>query len=264
VVFVNEKTIEALARELYTADIGRTPVQAITERYPDISNEEAYKIQLNGMKLRLADGHIIVGKKIGLTSKAMQNALGVFEPDYGYITDQMMAFEGDPISMESLILPKIEPEIAFVLKQDLSGPGVTVADVLQATAGVMPAFEIIDSRLKDWKIKIQDTIADGASIGRIIVSGKLSPIDEFDLRYTGLVLEKNGEVVATAAGAAVLGHPANAVAWLANKLSQYGMTLNAGDIVMSGSLTAACPVAAGDSVRATFDRIGAVSARFAK
>ena len=261
---MNDSILEELARELYSADIARNPIQAITERYPDISNEEAYKIQLAGMKRRLADGHVIVGKKIGLTSKAMQNALGVFEPDYGYITDKMMALEGDPISMSSLILPKIEPEIAFVLKADLSGPGVTVADVLQATAGVMPAIEIIDSRVKDWKIKIQDTIADGASIGRIIVSGKLSPIEEIDLRYTGLVLEKNGEVVATAAGAAVLGHPANAVAWLANKLSFYGMTLKAGDIVMSGSFTAACQVAAGDNVRATFDRIGAVSARFVK
>ena len=261
---MNETILEELARELYSAELARSPIQAITERYPDISNDEAYKIQLAGMKFRLADGHVIVGKKIGLTSKAMQNALGVFEPDYGYITDKMMSLEGDPISMSSLILPKIEPEIAFVLKTDLSGPGVTVADVLQATAGVMPAIEIIDSRVKDWKIKIQDTIADGASIGRIIVSGKLSPIEEIDLRYTGLVLEKNGEVVATAAGAAVLGHPANAVAWLANKLSHYGMTLKAGDIVMSGSFTAACQVASGDNVRATFDRIGTVSARFAK
>ena len=261
---MNEKIIAELAQELYNADLGRNPIQAITERYPDISYEEAYKVQLIGMKLRLADGHVIVGKKIGLTSKAMQNALGVFEPDYGYITDKMMAFEGEPISMASLILPKIEPEIAFILKSDLSGPGVTVADVLQATAGVMPAIEIIDSRVKDWKIKIQDTIADGASIGRIIVSGKLSPVDEIDLRFTGLVLEKSGEVVATAAGAAVLGHPANAVAWLANKLSQYGMKLEAGDIVMSGSLTAACQVASGDNIRATFDRIGSISARFIK
>lgn len=261
---MDDKVIEKLAQELYNADLKRSPIQAITERYPDINYEEAYKIQMVGMKFRMADGHVIVGKKIGLTSKAMQNALGVFEPDYGYITDKMMALEGEPISVSSLILPKIEPELAFVLKSDLAGPGVTVADVLLATAGVMPAFEIIDSRLKDWKIKIHDTIADGASIGRIIVSGKLSKIDEIDLRYTGLVLEKNGEVVATAAGAAVLGHPANAVAWLANKLSQYGMTLKAGDIVMSGSLTAACVVEFGDNVRATFDRIGTVSARFVK
>jgi 2-keto-4-pentenoate hydratase len=128
----------------------------------------------------------------------------------------------------------------------------------------MPAIEIIDSRVKDWKIKIQDTIADGASIGRVILSGKLTPLADIDMRYMGLVLEKNGEVVATAAGAAVLGHPANAVAWLANKLAQYNISLKKGEVIMSGSFTAACPVADGDNVTFYFDRIGSVSARFKK
>jgi 2-keto-4-pentenoate hydratase len=261
---MDDKTILQLARELYAAETGHAPIAALTDRHPGITNEEAYQVQLAGMRLRLAEGHTIVGKKIGLTSKAMQNALGVFEPDYGYITDRMMALEGDPLSLGELIAPKVEAEIAFVLKEDLVGPGVTVAKVLQATAGIMPALEIIDTRIKDWKIKIQDTIADGASIGKVIVSGRLVPVDEFDMRLMGLVLEKNGETVATAAGAAVLGHPANAVAWLANKLAAYGITLKAGEIIMSGSLTAACPVAAGDSVRASFDRLGAVGARFVK
>jgi 2-oxopent-4-enoate hydratase len=261
---MDKKLIATLARELYQAEKTHTPIDALTARYPDISNEEAYQVQLAGMQLRQADGQTLVGKKIGLTSKAMQTALGVFEPDYGYITDQMMVLEGDALSLGELIAPKVEAEVAFVLKEDLPGPGVTVGRVLQATAGVMPALEIIDTRIKDWKIKIQDTIADGASIGKIIVSGRLVPVDEFDMRLMGLVLEKNGEVIATAAGAAVLGHPANAVAWLANKLSGYGIALKAGDIVMSGSLTAACPVTAGDSVRATFDRLGAVGAKFSK
>lgn len=261
---MDKKLIATLANELYQAEKNHTPVDALTARYPDISNEEAYQVQLAGMQLRQADGQTLVGKKIGLTSKAMQSALGVFEPDYGYITDQMMVLEGDTLSLGELIAPKVEAEVAFVLKEDLPGPGVTVSRVLQATAGIMPALEIIDTRIKDWKIKIQDTIADGASIGKIIVSGRLVPVDEFDMRLMGLVLEKNGEVIATAAGAAVLGHPANAVAWLANKLSGYGISLKAGDIVMSGSLTAACPVTAGDSVRATFDRLGAVGAKFSK
>lgn len=261
---MDKKLIATLANELYQAEKNHTPVDALTARYPDISNEEAYQVQLAGMQLRQADGQTLVGKKIGLTSKAMQSALGVFEPDYGYITDQMMVLEGDTLSLGELIAPKVEAEVAFVLKEDLPGPGVTVSKVLQATAGIMPALEIIDTRIKDWKIKIQDTIADGASIGKIIVSGRLVPVDEFDMRLMGLVLEKNGEVIATAAGAAVLGHPANAVAWLANKLSGYGISLKAGDIVMSGSLTAACPVTAGDSVRATFDRLGAVGAKFSK
>jgi 2-oxopent-4-enoate hydratase len=259
---MDRKVFAQLARELYVADTTHTPVEALTARYPGISNDEAYQVQLEGMNLRLADKHVIVGKKIGLTSKAMQNALGVFEPDYGYITDRMMALEGDALSLGTLISPKVEAEIAFVLKSDLTGPGVTVAQVLNATAGIMPALEIIDTRIKDWKIKIQDTIADGASIGRIVVSGQLIPVESFDMRYMGMVLEKNGEIVATAAGAAVLGHPANAVTWLANKLAHYNISLKAGEIIMSGSLTVACPVAAGDNIRAIFDRIGMVGARF--
>lgn len=261
---MDDKIILQLARELYAAESGHAPIAALTDRHPGISNDEAYQVQLAGMRLRMAEGHVIVGKKIGLTSKAMQSALGVFEPDYGYITDRMMVLEGEPLSLSELIAPKVEAEIAFVLKEDLVGPGITVAKVLQATAGIMPALEIIDTRIKDWKIKIQDTIADGASNGKVIVSGRLVPVEECDMRLMGLVLEKNGETVATAAGAAVLGHPANAVAWLANKLAAYGITLKAGEIIMSGSLTAACPVAAGDSMRASFDRLGVVGARFVK
>jgi 2-oxopent-4-enoate hydratase len=260
---MDKDTIKKLAVELYEAEKTGKPIATISDSY-NISNDEAYEIQLAGMALREADGHQIVGKKIGLTSKAMQNALGVFEPDYGYIADYMMAYEGDPLSLTELIAPKVEPEIAFVLKEDLTGPGVTVADVLRATAGIMPAIEIIDSRVKDWKIKIQDTIADGASIGRVVLSGKLTPLDNLDMRYMGLVLEKNGEVIATAAGAAVLGHPANAVAWLANKLANYGISLKKGDIIMSGSFTAACPVVAGDNVTCHFDHIGSVAVRFIK
>lgn len=261
---MDKKTIAALAKEIYQAEKSHAPIEALTARYPGMTNEEAYQVQQAGMEMRLADGHIVVGKKIGLTSKAMQTALGVFEPDYGYITDRMMVLEGEPLSLGELMAPKVEAEVAFVLKEDISGPGVTVTKVLQATAGIMPALEIIDTRIKDWKIKIQDTIADGASIGKVVVSGRLIPVDEFDMRYMGLVLEKNGEVVATAAGAAVLGHPANAVVWLANKLADYGISLKAGEIIMSGSLTAACPVAAGDSIHAAFDRLGAVGARFVK
>ena len=260
-----EKTIvDKLAQELYVADTTCSPIESLSQRYPTITNEDAYQIQLAGLQLREAAGHKVVGRKIGLTSKAMQTALGVFEPDYGYITDQMMVFEGDGLDMRQLIAPKVEAEIAFILKSDIVGPGVTVAQVLQATEGIMPALEIIDTRIKDWKIKIPDTIADGASIGRVILSGNLTPIADFDMRYMGMVLEKNGEVVATGAGAAVLGHPANAVAWLANKLSQYGISLKAGDIIMSGSLIAACPVAGGDTIKANFDHIGSVGVRFTK
>ena len=156
---MEERCIGELARELYQAELTLSPVDALTERFPEISNEEAYLVQKTGMDLRIAAGHRIVGKKIGLTSKAMQNALGVFEPDYGYITDQMVALEGEPLSIGQFIAPKVEAEIAFILKSDLVGPGITASRVIQATAGVMPAFEIIDTRIKNWKIKIQDTIA---------------------------------------------------------------------------------------------------------
>lgn len=254
--------ITKLAASLYEAEEQVVAIDKLTDNYP-LTNEQAYQIQLAGMEMRTAAGHKIVGKKIGLTSKAMQTALGVFEPDYGYIADYMMQYEGDAILMNKLIAPKVEPELAFILKEDLTGPAVTIAQVLQATAGIMPAIEIIDSRIKDWKINIQDTIADGASIGRVVLSGSLMPIEAIDLRTMGLVLEKNGKVVATAAGAAVLGHPANAVAWLANKLAQYGIPLKKGEIIMSGSFTAACPVAAGDCVTCYFDRLGRVSATFA-
>lgn len=260
---MDQSITNQLAAELYEAEKSGMPVGTLTDRY-QLTNDEAYAIQLAGLKLRLADGHCVVGRKIGLTSKAMQNALGVFEPDYGYIADYMVGFEGEALAAGELIAPKVEPEIAFVLKEELQGPGVTIADVLRATAGIMPAIEVIDSRVKDWKIKIQDTIADGASIGRVILSGKLTSVEAIDMRFMGLVLEKNGEIIATAAGAAVLGHPANAVAWLANKLAQYNIGLKKGEIIMSGSFTAACPVADGDNVTCYFDRIGSVTARFKK
>lgn len=260
---MEQSIIKKLAVDLYEAEKSGEAIATITDQY-EVTNDEAYQIQIEGMKLRLADGHRIVGKKIGLTSKAMQDALGVFEPDYGYIADYMMSYEGDPIELSELVSPKIEPEIAFVLKEDLQGPGVTIADVLRATAGIMPAIEIIDSRVKDWKIKIQDTIADGASIGRVVLSGKLTSVEAIDMRFMGLVLEKNGEVIGTAAGAAVLGHPANAVAWLANKLAKYDISLKKGEVIMSGSFTAACPVTSGDNVTCYFDHLGKVSARFKK
>jgi 2-keto-4-pentenoate hydratase len=173
---------------------------------------------------------------------------------------QLKTFETRPMSR--LILPRIEPEIAFLLKSDLKGPGINAAQVLDATEGVLPAFEVIDSRFKDWKITVKDSIADNASAATMILGGKLTSIKDLDLRLIGLVLEKNGEVVSTGAGAAVLGNPAESVAWLANKLAEFDISLKKGEFVMSGSLVKAVPVEAGASFRATFDRLGSVSVRF--
>lgn len=248
---IDEETVLKIAQELIKAEDEGNPVDPISERF-DLTIEDAYKIQLKVIELKKKRGEKVIGKKIGLTSKRMQEALGVYQPDYGHITDRMIIEEDFPIRLSELIQPKIEVEITFVLKEDLEGPGVTTADVLSATKGVIPSFEVIDSRIKNWKIKIQDTIADNASIGRVILGSTLKDILGLDLRTVGVVVKKNGEIIQTAAGAAVLGSPVNSVAWLANKLSEYGVSLKAGEIILSGSLIAAIDIKKGDVVQAEF------------
>jgi 2-keto-4-pentenoate hydratase len=234
---MNNEEIAKLSQELITAEETRTPVAPLTERFPGITIADAYNIQLGIIKTKLGRGDAIVGKKIGLTSRAMQEMFNVKEADYGHLLSSGVILEGQPVSVNKLIQPRLEAEICFILKNDLKGPGVTTANVLAATEGVMPAFEIIDSRIKDWKIKIQDTIADNASNAAVVMGGKLTRIKDLDLRLIGMVYEKNGDITATGAGAAVLGNPAQAVAWLANTLAQYGISLKAGEFIMAGALT---------------------------
>jgi 2-keto-4-pentenoate hydratase len=261
---LKEADVENIAGALLKAERERKPIDPITDIYPHITIDEAYEIQKRVIKTKLSTkrGLRIIGRKIGLTSKAMQKLFGINEPDYGHLLDSMYVEEGFSIPVTELIQPKIEAEIAFVLKEGLEGPGVTVADVLRATEGVMPAFEIIDSRIRDWKIKIQDTIADNASAARFVLGGVMVPVKEIDLRLIGLVFEVNGEIVATATGAAVMGNPTIAVAWLANKLAQYNEKLRAGEIILSGSFIAAVPVERGTFVKATFSKLGSVSVKF--
>jgi 2-oxopent-4-enoate/cis-2-oxohex-4-enoate hydratase len=254
--------IEQLGTELYQALVDAKTVKPLTDRHPDISIEDAYQIQKQLMKLRLAAGERVIGKKIGVTSKAVMNMLGVYQPDFGYLTDGMVYNEGQAIPMSRLIQPKAEGEIAFVLKKTLKGPGISSADVLAATEGVMACFEIVDSRIQDWKIKIQDTVADNASCGVFVLGDRLVDPRDVDLNTCGMVLEKNGDIVATGAGAAALGAPANAVAWLANTLGRLGIALEAGEVVMSGSLAIMVPVAAGDNLRVSIGGIGSCSVRF--
>jgi 2-oxopent-4-enoate/cis-2-oxohex-4-enoate hydratase len=254
--------IEQLGTELYQALVDAKTVKPLTDRHPDITIEDAYKIQQQLMKLRLNAGERVIGKKIGVTSKAVMNMLGVYQPDFGYLTDGMVYNEGQAIPMSRLIQPKAEGEIAFVLKKTLKGPGISSADVLAATEGVMACFEIVDSRIQDWKIKIQDTVADNASCGVFVLGDRLVDPRDVDLQTCGMVLEKNGDIVATGAGAAALGAPANAVAWLANTLGRLGIALEAGEVVMSGSLAIMVPVAAGDNLRVTIGGIGSCSVRF--
>jgi 2-keto-4-pentenoate hydratase len=249
-------------QELLRAEQTKAVLPPFTEKYPTISQEEAYGIQLAFIELKKAAGAKVVGKKIGLTSKAMQKMLNVDQPDYGHILDGMVLQDGARFRVSELIQPKIEPEIAFIMDRDLKGPGVTPMQVMAATRFVVPALEIIDSRIEGWKIKLCDTIADNASSARVVLGSSPRRVDERDLKLVGMILEKNGDIVQTGAGGAVLGHPAVAVAWLANAVGQFGVSLNAGDIVMPGALCGAVDVAAGDLLHASYDGLGTVSVRF--
>ncbi len=253
----------AVAEQLYEAEKGVTPVEPLTVTWPGLTIEQAYAIQLDGVAIRRErDLRKVVGKKIGLTSIAMQKLIGVNEPDYGHLFDSMLVREGEPVPCSRLLLPKVEGEVAFVLKRRLKGPGVTIADVLRATEGVMASIEIVDSRVRDWKIKLEDSVADNASSARFVVGSRLVDPAGIDLRLVGMVLEKNGEVVNTGAGAAVLGHPAASVAWLANKIGEFGIALEEGEIILSGALTAAVDARAGDSFLISFGGLGTVGVRF--
>lgn len=259
---MDQSTIQQLGDELYDALSSGKTVSPLTSRGFDISIEDAYHIQQRMLSLRIAKGEKVIGKKIGVTSKAVMNMLGVHQPDFGYLLDGMVYNEGESIPMDTLIQPKAEGEIAFLLNKDLMGPGLTAADILAATEGVMACFEIVDSRIQDWKIKIQDTVADNASCGVFVLGDKLVDPKSVDLSLCGMVLEKNGEIVVTGAGAATMASPVNAMVWLANTLGRLGIPLNAGDVVLSGALGAMVPVKAGDSLRVTIGGIGGCSVRF--
>ena len=259
---MDPKKIEHYGDELYQALLSRTPVDPLTDREPGITIEDAYQIQLRMIQRRVDAGETIIGKKIGVTSKVVMNMLNVNQPDFGQMTSGMVFNEGEPIRADTMIAPRAEAEVAFILKRDLMGPGVTAADVLRATECVMPCFEIVDSRITDWKIKIQDTVADNASCGVLTLGGQRKSPRQLDLALAGMVLEKNGEIVSTSAGAAVQGSPVNAVAWLANTLGRLGIGLNAGEVILSGSQSPLVPVRAGDSLSCGVGGLGSTSVRF--
>ncbi|MBO9650436.1 MAG: 2-oxopent-4-enoate hydratase [Variovorax sp.] len=259
---MDSQLIEKLGDELYTALRDRQVVEPLTNRHEGIGIEDAYRVQQRMIARRLEAGERIVGKKIGVTSRAVMNMLGVYQPDFGYLLDGMVVNEGESIDTRTLIQPKAEGEIAFLLKRDLMGPGIGNADVLAATECVMPCFEIVDSRIRDWKIKIADTVADNASCGVFVLGDTAVDPRRIDLVTCGMVLEKNGEIVATGAGAAALGSPVNAVAWLANTLGKLGIGLKAGEVVLSGALAAMFPAAAGDNFRVSIGGLGGCSVRF--
>ena len=259
---MDKTRIEHYGDELYNALITRTPVAPLTDREPGITLDDAYRIQLRMIQRRLDAGETIIGKKIGVTSKVVMDMLKVNQPDFGMMTSGMVFNEGEAIRVDSMIAPRAEAEVAFILKHDLEGPGVTAADVLRATECVLPCFEIVDSRIKDWKIKIQDTVADNASCGVLTLGGVRRSPRDLDLALAGMVLEKNGELISTSTGAAVQGSPVNAVAWLANTLGRLGIGLKAGEVILSGSQSPLVPVKAGDSLVCAVGGLGSTSVRF--
>lgn len=257
----NDK-IEHYGDELYQAFVNRRPLPPLLAREPEITIEDAYRIQQRFVARRLAAGETVVGKKIGATSKPVQDFLGVYQPDFGILTSGMVFQEGDTIDLAQMIQPKAEAELAFVLKHDLKGPGITAMDVIRATDYVLPCFEIVDSRIENWQIKIQDTVADNASCGVFVLGKTKGDPRKLDITLAGMVLEKNGELFSTGVGAAVQGSPANAVAWLANTLGELGIPFKAGEVILSGSQSALVPVVEGDELVCTVGGLGSCRVKF--
>jgi 2-oxo-hept-3-ene-1,7-dioate hydratase len=263
-----QDTIAALARELYTARKTRTALRHFSQRFPSMTIDDGYAIQRAWVALEIGDGRTIKGRKIGLTSRAMQQASQIDEPDFAPLMDDMFFDQGSDIDADRFIAPRVEVELAFILDKPLKGPGVTLADVLAATEYVTPAIEIIDARIeqfdRDTKAmrKVFDTISDFAANAGIVLGGRRVKPTEIDLRWVGAILQKNGVVEETGLAAGVLNHPATGVAWLANKIAPYGEQLDAGDVVLAGSFTRPTNAAAGDNFHVDYGPLGSVAFRF--
>jgi len=257
---MEKKIIETLADNLYHAGRTHSPVPPLTEAYPAMTADDAYAIQLENVSRRLAAGEVISGKKIGLTSPGIQRQLGVSEPDYGHLF-QSMACELE-VPADELLQPKIEAEIAFILREDLPGGNVTAEDVRKATEYIVGAFEIVDSRVANWRIKLPDTVADNASSGRYVLGNRKVSLGDIDLSTIEMAMRKGNEIVGYGTGTAVMGDPCLSVAWLANCLHRYGVILKKGEVVLSGAFSAAPAAFRGDVFSAKFTHLGTVQARF--
>ncbi|MFB4161261.1 2-keto-4-pentenoate hydratase [Geomicrobium sp. JSM 1781026] len=253
-----------IAKDLHQAATSRVSIPPLTATHEGLTVEDAYQIQTEFLQLKDSKETRQTGRKIGLTSKPMQQLLGVNEPDYGVLFSDMLIQNDGVVETNQTMQPKVEAEIAFVLKRNLQGPNVTVADVFEATDYLVPSIEIVDSRIKDWKITLPDTIADNASSGLYVLGNKVTAPRDVDAKSVGMVLYKNGEIVGTGVGALAMGDPATCVAWLANKLSEYGEELKAGETILSGALSAAVEAAPGDHFTAKLAHLGEVNVRFAK
>lgn len=259
---LSREDIVRLCERVEGAQTRARAINKLTDEYPQMTVADGYAVQLELLRRYKAQGHRLIGWKAGLTSKAKMLQMGVSVPSIGFLTDRMARPENSQIKTSDLVHPRVECEVAFVLKAPLEGPNCTVSDVLAATDYVLPAVEIIDSRFSGFKFDLPSVIADNGSSARFVGGGRARRVDEIDLRTLGVVMEKNGEIVGMAASAAVLGHPAEAVAMLVNILADLGESLPAGSFVMSGGITEAIPVKPGDSVIARFQDLGSVSMRF--
>lgn len=260
---LSRKLHDRLARRLLEAEINAEAIEPLTAEHPDLDLEDAYAIQLRGRELRRAQDARIIGHKVGLTSAAMQQMLGVDQPDFGYLTLDMVSHSGGRLPCSKLIGPRVEVEIAFRLEQPLRGAGLSREKVLAATAEVAPALEVIDSRVADWRIGIADTIADNASCGRVVL-GEFLPLGDLDLAAVEAEMSVNHADGAPperveGRGEAVLGHPAEAIVWLARALDEFGEGLEPGELILPGAMAKAVPVRAGDTVQATLTDLGAVT-----
>jgi 2-oxo-hept-3-ene-1,7-dioate hydratase len=265
---LDPQTIEALAQRLQYAEHSKNPIRMFTIEHPDLAIEDAYAIQRAWTRLQIADGRVIKGHKIGLTSKAMQSAVGIAEPDYGVLFDDMFYADGCAIPFDRFRNPRIEVELAFVLKSELTGPDCTIFDVLEATAYVTPALEILEARMHrvdpETKAtrKVVDTISDNAANAALVTGGRpIRPMDT-DLRWIAALLFRNGQIEETGVAAGVLNHPANGIAWLANRLAPHGERLKAGEVVLAGSFTRPVDIHQGDTLHADYGPLGSVSCHF--
>jgi 2-keto-4-pentenoate hydratase len=252
------------ARALAQASRDLVAIEPLSASYADMTVEDAYEIQVANVSQLLDSGRLVRGHKVGLTARAMQEMLGVDEPDFGHLLDDMFVYENSEVSLDRFIQPRVEPEVAFVLDRPLAGPGVTVADVIRATAFVLPAIEIVDSRIADWRIALVDTVADNASSGAVVLGGSPRLLTDIDVRQLGVTVATNGEIRETGRSSAVLGNPAVAVAWLANRLAPFGTGLAEGEVIMPGACTRMIPVDPGCEVRVSFDVLGDVAVQFEK
>ena len=259
---LDSATRDELAADLAQGERTRQPISPLTAAQPGIDVVDAYQIQLINIRQRVAEGARVVGHKVGLSSLAMQQMMGVDEPDYGHLLDEMEVFEDIPVTAAKYLYPRVEVEVGFILADDLPGADCTEDDVLAATAAFVPSIELIDTRITDWKIALCDTIADNASsAGFVLGAARVAPTD-IDITGIDAVLTRNGEVVAKGRSDAVLGNPVTAVAWLARKVDSFGVRLKASDIVLPGSCTRAIDARAGDQFVAEFADLGSVRLSF--